>query len=257
MNGQEFLIKINELLDLNKVACAEFARATEATVRAARPMMLAVDEENLDDEKYPMDLALLRAAPVVAVPVHSEFFPLQENGHRLLLATDGIYLEVRRPWLHFTHRLAAVSGVRVPYGPIKAGFELAFGSLGKTMEQLQDFALHASAAAPLEAAASVIWNHSTSAWRIEYPETIGEASATHIQFKQVEIGDDESVVVDLHSHGNLEAFFSSTDDQDDAGSVKIAGVYGSLDKDKPTVEFRLCVLGLTIPIKVPADRIFA
>jgi PRTRC genetic system protein A len=125
------------------------------------------------------------------------------------------------------------------------------------MAQLQEFALHARTAAPVEAAAGIIWNSATRLWRIEYPEIIGEASAAHIQYKQVELADDEHLVIDLHSHGHGAAFFSSTDDVDDAGSVKIAGVYGNLDQGAPTVSFRLCVLGLTIPLNVPAAKIFA
>ncbi len=33
-------------------------------------------------------------------------------------------------------------------------------------------------------------------------------------------------------------------------------VFGNLDQELPTVAFRLCVLGLYIPIPVPAEKIF-
>jgi hypothetical protein len=33
-------------------------------------------------------------------------------------------------------------------------------------------------------------------------------------------------------------------------------VYGDLDKSVQTAVFRLCVLGLYLPIAVPADKIF-
>lgn len=53
------------------------------------------------------------------------------------------------------------------------------------------------------------------------------------------------------------AFFSATDDADDAGEVKISGVFGGLGPDTaPDVAFRLCVLGMFIPLKVPASAIF-
>jgi len=38
--------------------------------------------------------------------------------------------------------------------------------------------------------------------------------------------------------------------------VKISAVFGNLDTDKPTVAFRMCVLGLYIPIPVPAEKVF-
>jgi PRTRC genetic system protein A len=257
MNAQEYLIKMDTLIDMTKSAFADFARTTEAAIRAERPQVLAIDEDNTEPEKLQLDVALLAAAPVAVVPAHSNFFPLQESSHRFLLAADGIYLEARRPWLHFIHRLAQISGARVPYGSVAAKAEFPFGRLSEAMAQLQEFALHASAAAPIEAAGSVIWNSVTGAWRIAYPEVIGEASAVHIEFKQVELADDEHLVIDLHSHGNGPAGFSDTDNRDDAGSVKISGVYGNLDQSEPTVAFRICVLGVTIPLSVPAAKIFA
>jgi PRTRC genetic system protein A len=257
MNAQDYLMKMNELLDMTKLAFEEFARTTELAIRAERPQVLAIDEDNREPELLLLDTALLAAAPVAVVPANSAFFPLQDNGHRFLLAADGIYLEARRPWLHFIHRLAPITGVRIPYGALAPKVEFAFGRLGVAMAQLQEFALHASAAAPIEAAGSVIWNSGSGEWRIEYPKLIGEASVAHIQFQQVELGADDHLIIDLHSHGNGPAFFSTTDDADDAGSVKVAGVYGSLDQTPATVHFRLCVLGVMIPLNVPADKIFA
>lgn len=256
MNGQDFLIKMDQLLDMTKDAFAQFAATTEAALRAERPHILAIDEDAADADALQLDTALLRAVPTVVAPIHCQFQPLQENGHRLVLAGDGVYLEARRPWLHFIHRIAAFPNVRVPYGQLQPKVELLFGPLGGAIPQLQEFARHARAEAPIESAGSILWNSTTNTWRIAYPETIGEASAAHIQFKQVDVGDNEHLVIDLHSHGHGHAFFSSTDDDDDAGSVKIAGVYGNLDQDKPTVTFRLCVLGLTIPLSVPAAKIF-
>lgn len=257
MNGQDFMIKMDSLLDLTRAAYAEFAATTEAAMRAERPQILAVDEDTADAEALQLDIALLRAVPTVVAPANSEFLPLQDNGHRVVLASDGVYLEARRPWLHILHRVAPITGVHLPYGQVQSKVELAFGPLGGAMAQLQEFAEHARTAAPIEAAASIVWNSATRTWRIAYPETIGEASASRIEFKHIELADDEHLVIDLHSHGHGAAFFSSTDDADDVGSVKIAGVYGNLDHGVPTVSFRLCVLGLTIPLNVPVAKIFA
>ena len=66
----------------------------------------------------------------------------------------------------------------------------------------------------------------------------------------------EHLAIDLHSHGLAPAYFSATDDQDDAGAVKISGVFGNLDQPVPTVALRLCLLGLFIPLTVPAAKIF-
>lgn len=256
MNGQEILMKFDELLDITRHTFETFAKHTEAALVAQRPLVLAVDEENLVADQLQMDMALVAAAPVAAVPRHSEFFPIQENGHRFLLAEDGLYLEVRRPWLHFIHRLAEQTAVRIPYGPLKPKCELAFTTIGSALPQMKAFAAGAKVVAPTEAAASLLWDHIDKAWSIEYPETIGEASAARIQYRQVECGPNQSIAIDLHSHGDGPAFFSATDDDDDHGAVKISAVFGNLNAPMPTVAFRLCVLGLYIPINVPAEKIF-
>ena len=257
MNGTELTNKFDELLDITRTSFATFLDATQEALRAARPCVLAIDEDKADAGQLALDMATFAAAPVVAVPKHCEFAPLIENGHRFLLAEGGLYLEARRPWLHLIHRIAErPASVRIPYGAVEAKSEFSFGRLGTALPQMKEFATHAMVESPIEAAASLLWNHVTNEWSLKYPEVIGEATAGSIQYKQVDVGADESLVLDLHSHGALHAFFSATDDIDDSGSVKISGVFGSLDKDVQTVAFRLCVLGVYLPISVPADKIF-
>lgn len=256
MDKQEFKGKFDELLDITRGSFATFLETAEAVLRESRPLPLAVDEETAPAETLQMDRALLAAAPVAAVPRYTAFHPLQESGHRFLLAADGLYLEVRRPWLHYIHQLAKHTAVAIPFGEVTKKCELDFGSIGSALPQMKEFAAKAKADAPIEAAASLLWNHKERTWRIAYPDIIGEATAGSIQYHQVVPGENESLAVDLHSHGHLGAFFSATDDADDRGAVKIAAVFGDLDKDKPTVAFRMCVLGLYIDIPVPASKIF-
>lgn len=257
MNAQEMQMQFNELLDITRSSYETFLSTTEAVMRGARPCVLAIDEAAEDPEKVALDMATYNAAPVAAVPVFSEFAPLVENGHRFLLAQGGLFIEVRRPWLHIIHQLAAQpSAVRIPYGVVASKFEFGFGRLGTALPQMKEFAAHAQAQSPLESAASLIWNHVTKDWTLKYPKVIGEATSGSIQFEQVVLTEDESLVVDLHSHGAHPAFFSPTDDGDDAGTVKISGVLGNLGQVAPTATFRLCVLGIYLPIPVPADKIF-
>ncbi len=256
MNGTEFKNKFDELLDITRASYETFLKTTQETLRAARPCVLAIDEGAIDEEKLALDMATFAAAPVAAVPKFSAFAPLAENGHRFLLAEGGTFLEARRPWLHFIHRIGErAESVRIPYGPLESKFELGFGRLGQALPQLKEFAAYAMAESPIEAAGSLIWNHKTQEWSLKYPE-VTSATTGSISYAQVELGEDESLVVDLHSHGAHPAFFSEADNADDAGSVKIAGVFGSLDQAAPTVAFRLCVLGVYVPITVPADKIF-
>jgi PRTRC genetic system protein A len=256
MHTEEIITKFDELLQITRGSFESFIKTAEVVLREQRPLPLAVDEETAPAELLQMDMALLAAAPVAAVPRHAPFHALQENGHRFLLAEDGLYLEVRRPWIHYIHQLAAQGAVAIPYGAIQSKCELDFGTIGSALAQMREFAAKARADAPIEAAASLLWDHRERSWRIEYPDIIGEASESRIKFREVKPGPDESVAIDLHSHGYAGAYFSPTDDEDDRGAVKISAVFGSLDTATPTVAFRLCVLGLYIPINVPAEKIF-
>ncbi|HEY1042381.1 MAG TPA: PRTRC system protein A [Telluria sp.] len=257
MNAIDLAARFDELLTMTRKTYDTFIEQTERALREERPSLLAIDEDAAPAADLQLDLTLVRAAPVAVVPSHCEFRPLTENGHRFLAAHDGLYLEVRRPWLHLIRRIADQTAVRMPYGRIGQKAELAFGGIGSALPQLQAFARQAREHLPVETAASLIWHSGTKEWDLRVPEVIGTASATRIQYRQVDLADDEHLVIDLHSHGQLPAGFSPTDDEDDYGSVKIAGVFGNVDPgSEPSLAFRLCVLGIYIPIAVPADRVF-
>ncbi len=55
------------------------------------------------------------------------------------------------------------------------------------------------------------------------------------------------VILEIHSHGNMRAFWSSTDDADEKG-FRIYGVIGRLDSDAPEIRLRVGVYGYLYPI---------
>lgn len=254
MNTTEFTDKIDQAANVMVATFNQLAMLLNQATLPGRQQVLAIDEANTDAAALQLDALLLQAAPVVAAPAYVAFHPLQENGHRFVLGAGGLYLEVRRPWLHFVHCIGPIADVAIPYGVVEPKCEMAFGRVGSALPQLRDFAVHAVAEAPNEAGGFVLWNTATNTWRIEYPAA--SATTSSFTYETVVPGEDEHIVLDLHSHGHLSAFFSETDDRDDAGSVKISGVYGNVDTDAPTVCFRICVLGVTIPLTVPVARIF-
>ena len=257
MNAQDALIQTRSLLDVLSAKMEDTIVQVEQQAHDTRPLLLAVDAHNFDagDTNYQLDLAMQKAAPVAVVPLHAEFARLAVNGHRFLLAADGLYLEVRRPWLYFVHKLCSQTDVTMPYGRIEPVNELAFGRLGNILDLLRTFATDAIINAPNEHADMLIWNYIDQKVTQMAP-TITDATPSSLRYELRPLAGHESIAVDLHSHGHLPAFFSPTDDADDAGSVKISGVFGNLNSDTPTAVFRLCVLGLYIPINVPAERIF-
>ncbi|MBX3058854.1 MAG: Mov34/MPN/PAD-1 family protein [Anaerolineae bacterium] len=62
--------------------------------------------------------------------------------------------------------------------------------------------------------------------------------------------DDERILCDLHSHGNMHAFFSRTDDADEQGA-KVYAVIGKLDT-APEIRLRVGVYGYWLPLPVTA-----
>ena len=64
------------------------------------------------------------------------------------------------------------------------------------------------------------------------------------------VADAASIICDLHSHGNMRAFFSQTDDADEQ-SARIFAVIGKLDTE-PEIRLRVGVYGYWQPLPVTA-----
>ncbi|WP_156437889.1 PRTRC system protein A [Burkholderia sp. BDU5] len=233
-----------------------FSEAVADEVKAGQSRPIAA---NADAANIGLDEALFDSAPVAAVPRHAEFAPLLDVGHRFLLAAEGLFVEIRRPWLHLIQPIASIesAGPRPPYGSLAPKIEFAFGRLGAAEQHFRRFGEDARAAAPNEHAAWIVWDNEKR--ELAYRDLeIDHATPGSITFKRPALTEHESLVVDLHSHGTTSAFFSEVDDRDDAGEVKLSAVVGTLAAGAtPTIAFRLCALGKTIQLKVPVTAFFA
>jgi hypothetical protein len=56
-----------------------------------------------------------------------------------------------------------------------------------------------------------------------------------------------SAMLEIHSHGRHPALFSATDDRDEQG-LRLYGVIGRLDTDRPEVTLRLGAYGHFLPV---------
>lgn len=251
---EQFHSTSQEGLKLIAGALDAFATAAADKVAKALRNPIAADQA---DEQYDLDSKLWDSAPTVAVPKFAAFKELEEVGHRFLATAEGLFVEVRRPWLHVIQPVAPLNGqtVRPPYGTVQPKVKLAFERLGAIFPMVRTFIEAARETAPNEHAAWVIWDSRTG--DLQYRElSITNASPGAISYDRPVLEAHESLVVDLHSHGTTAAFFSSTDNQDDAGEVKIACVVGDLvDGKTPSIQFRLCALGMFLPLNVPASAV--
>lgn len=75
----------------------------------------------------------------------------------------------------------------------------------------------------LEAMIWVVWNEEKGYHLVAPTQTVAGASA---HYDWSDLPEDVQLVVDVHSHANFNAFFSSTDDRDDSNSIRISGVIG-------------------------------
>ncbi|WP_246795656.1 PRTRC system protein A [Burkholderia perseverans] len=251
---QKFEVSTATLLQQLGATLTTFSTDIVAEVKAGQQRPIAADPT---DEALQLDNALFDSAPVAVVPRHAKFAALQDIGHRFLVAAEGLFIEIRRPWLHLIQPLAAIDGsTRPPYGSIEPKIEFAFGKLGAAEPHFRRFADEAGSASPNEHAAWIVWNDTEK--KLEYKSVaIRSATPGSLEIDRPALAEHESLVIDLHSHGAGKAFFSSTDDRDDAGEVKISGVIGGLGTGaEKSVVFRLCALGRAIQLRVPVRAFF-
>jgi len=103
------------------------------------------------------------------------------------------------------------------------------------------------AALPNEAAAFVLWHENGRAFSVVFPE-IDEATSSRLIYRPPACPDGWHIVCDIHSHGAGGAFFSTTDNEDDAHATKISVVFGRLDRPTPSAVARICAAGMFLPL---------
>ena len=198
-----------------------------------------------------MDQVILQAFPLLAAPADGILPRAPSDGMRYVAAKDGVWREVTLPWIKVRHKVAD-SVLELPYGGLEGCIDYQCGSVPR--EAIRQFVEEARVAAPNEIAAALIWNEVSNEWRYARRQELS-ASPDRIEYVEVRLGEDEHLVVDIHSHGWAPAFFSSTDDADDRGAMKISLVLGNLDRNRPSSAMRLCMAGFVRPVTMSADGV--
>ncbi len=191
------------------------------------------------------DIALQTLTPSVMVPKFSELEQLEQSGHRFCIASDGLWMQVKRPWLELCVPLAQQHIVSMPYGQLEEKMQFNFGPLPKAF--LQQFLQEARDYLPNECAAWFIWDENTAEMRFEML-VADDATSGSITYQCPVLEDGEHLIADIHSHGEGHAFFSFQDNDDDRTEIKIAIVVGNVDSDTPTMRMRLCANGYFIEL---------
>lgn len=153
------------------------------------------------------DQAVQSSLPILAVPHDGSLPALPVGQRRLLLAADGLYLEVAAPRMQATLRLAQTT---LPFGTLQQRLVFPHGPLPAS--HLRALAERAKATPKEEVAGAVVWTEGKG-YEFVVPEVLS-ASAGHISYR--DSFDDEGLMLDLHSHATGPAYFSSVDDESDS-----------------------------------------
>jgi PRTRC genetic system protein A len=184
-------------------------------------------------------MALGRACPCVPVPRFGALDDV-ELGQRVLVASNGVFLEVRRSWLQCIVKISELPRTPpLPYGSLSERIAFTFGVIPIAL--LEEFIAIGRIELPNEVAGALIYHRTTNSLRLAVHDAI-KAGPAEIRYRMPVLGADEEVAVDLHTHGRLPAFWSSTDDADDQG-VKVCGVFGNLHQEQLSAAFRLAING--------------
>jgi len=193
------------------------------------------------------DEALQRACPVLAASLFGAL-PAMENGQRVIVASNGVFLQVKRDWLDCIERIGGTDvALPLPYGGVTPSIQFTFGTIPVVL--LEAFIAAGRAGLPNEIAGGLIYSAQRHTLRLAIYESV-RSTAHGIDYRLPHLAADESIAVDLHTHGLLPAFWSATDDRDDR-SVKVTGVFGNLDREQPSAAFRLVVNGMYRPLANP------
>lgn len=92
-----------------------------------------------------------------------------------------------------------------------------------------------------EAAVQIFYDVNAGKYEVYYPEQ--EVTSASVVFtRSHDMESDKVLVMDIHSHGSMKAFFSSIDDHDEKGT-RLFMVFGNLDKEEITHKLRAGIAG--------------
>lgn len=201
---------------------------------------------NLDYLKDSRDRAILGSTPTLMQPLYGELPPVDHYRHRFVLARDGLYLQARTPALSVCLRVTGEVLCPFPYGELQESVQLTAGKIPYSL--YMEMSKRALAANPTEYACLALYDKDNNEYRLHEPGVVS-ASPGHIDFTTGGY-DPESVVLDLHTHGEGEAFFSPTDDHSDGqGGIYFASVLGRCQSSETmTAATRIVVNGIFYPV---------
>lgn len=159
-----------------------------------------------------------------------------------IFAADGIYLCARRPGLNIFFQIGwcPIRGL-APVEPAARMFTLP-PVPAEYLQKILDRSIEACVqnGEPIEALFHLIWKEEERRWRLDKPPQ--EATAVSVRPLEDEAGSSyDLATIELHSHHQMEANFSGTDDDDEQG-FRVYAVIGELFTS-PKIRVRIGCFG--------------
>jgi PRTRC genetic system protein A len=168
--------------------------------------------------------------------------PNNAHLYQYILAGNGLFLRAGTPWWEVMMPL-----LRYPVRgllPVQPAFRLLIGRLPESLlAAAYQSALTAREKNGVFREALYSFHVQDKQVRLMRPRQV----ATPMSVTSAGL-DDPTILIELHSHGNIPAFWSSTDDHDEQG-IRLYGVMGQLDS-MPEIKFRVGVCGHWKPLFV-------
>ena len=160
--------------------------------------------------------------------------------YNYILARNGLFVRAESPLIGATICIARAEIRGLSH--LREEVELKKGKIPRRLFELALSAL--SAEQHREKYLAVTWE---GEYRLRVPRQVGDAGG--VQYEVL-----PNTVLDIHSHGTMSAFFSSTDDRDEQG-LKLYMVVGGLNRLVPEVKLRAGVYGYFAPVRL--EEIFS
>jgi PRTRC genetic system protein A len=169
--------------------------------------------------------------------INTESGVMGERGvyYDYILASNGVFIRAGNHLIKATIAIAEtiIRGLQ----PLQQSVELRQGRISK---RVYDLALSILMADPYrERLVALVWDEG---YHLKVPEQ--EAEECRIRYRTV-----PNTVLEFHSHGLMDAFFSATDNRDEQG-LCIYAVAGRVDRLIPDVNLRLGVYGYFAPVQL-------
>lgn len=121
--------------------------------------------------------------------------------------------------------------------PVKEGLNMKLPKIPlRILLQIIKFFKDVNAKHETEAIIQIFWNRKKKEYFCYCPRQ--EASGASVDFKRDKEKEKKCLLVaDVHSHNDMDAFFSFTDDKDEK-ETRLFGVVGNVDEPMPKIQFR-------------------